>query len=240
MNKTNKEDYPKNLLLSIDSFTEEEIEDIISNKEKLASLEYMITTCLEDREAVVVHKYFRDKMTMEQIGQLEIVGGITRSRTDEICNNSIRKLRLNRERLDKIRYGLDGYHKHLIEENKKYYDAVLNNMNYRERCRAAETLRLDKDITEIGLSVRAYNCLRRAGINTGWQLFVTDQQKLASIRNCGKAIILEIVSKVKEYYGFYILLYKRENEEEYARRIDILVELGYYKKVSGLEITKYV
>ena len=237
MRKSNKEEYPKNLLLTIDRFTEEEIEDIISDKEKVASLEYMIATCLNEREAVIIHKYFRDKMSMEQVGQLEIVGEITRGRIYEICNRCIRKLRLNPERLNKIRYGLEGYIKKSIEENKKYYETMLaKNMSYEEQCRAAETLKLDRDVAEIGLTVRAYNCLRRAGIDTGWQLFVMDQKELAKIRNCGKDTVLEIVSKCKEYYGFDILLDKKENEEELTRRKDILVTLGYYRRVSGLAI----
>lgn len=52
------------------------------------------------------------------------------------------------------------------------------------------------DIEELDLSVRAYNCLKRAGIDTVEQLKKLTDDELARIRNISKRCIEEIRQKV--------------------------------------------
>lgn len=52
------------------------------------------------------------------------------------------------------------------------------------------------DIDNLNLSVRTYNCLRRAGITTISALKETTEEELTEVRNLGKKSLEEIKSKV--------------------------------------------
>lgn len=56
----------------------------------------------------------------------------------------------------------------------------------------------DSSIDELELSVRAYNCLKRAGINTVGVLLSLSDEDFAKIRNLGKKATDEIKSKLTE------------------------------------------
>jgi len=53
-------------------------------------------------------------------------------------------------------------------------------------------------IDELELSVRAYNCLRRAGINNVQDLINKTENEMRKIRNLGKISLEEVMNKVKE------------------------------------------
>ena len=50
----------------------------------------------------------------------------------------------------------------------------------------------------MNLSVRAYNCLKRAGINTVQDLISKKEIEVTKIRNLGKKSLKEVIDKVKE------------------------------------------
>ena len=52
------------------------------------------------------------------------------------------------------------------------------------------------DIDNLNLSVRTYNCLRRAGITTISALKETTEEELTKVKNLGKKSLEEIKSKV--------------------------------------------
>ena len=52
-------------------------------------------------------------------------------------------------------------------------------------------------IDQLGLSIRSYNCLKRAGIDTVEQLAALSDSDLASVRNLGKKSLEEIRSKLR-------------------------------------------
>lgn len=54
------------------------------------------------------------------------------------------------------------------------------------------------DIAELDLSVRAYNCLKRANINTV-QDILDRLEELPRIRNLGARAYAEVMDKMKEY-----------------------------------------
>lgn len=54
-------------------------------------------------------------------------------------------------------------------------------------------------IEDMGLSVRAYNCLKRAGVHTVAQLREMSGEELARVRSLGRKCIAEIGSKLKRY-----------------------------------------
>ena len=57
---------------------------------------------------------------------------------------------------------------------------------------------LETTIEDLDLSVRAYNCLKRAGIHTLHDLINKSATEMMKIRNLGKKSLKEVLDKVKE------------------------------------------
>lgn len=57
---------------------------------------------------------------------------------------------------------------------------------------------LDMTIEELDLSVRSYNCLKRAGINTVEDLTLRKEEEMVKVRNLGRKSLDEVVGKLKE------------------------------------------
>ena len=60
------------------------------------------------------------------------------------------------------------------------------------------TKTLETSIEEIEFSVRAYNCLKRAGIHTVQDLISKKESEVTKIRNLGKKSLKEVLDKVEE------------------------------------------
>ena len=69
---------------------------------------------------------------------------------------------------------------------------------------------LDRTIEELDLSVRSYNCLKRAGINTIADLLDKTIDDLGKVRNLGKKSIDEIEEKLNNHPGGFQLKQKGE------------------------------
>ena len=52
-------------------------------------------------------------------------------------------------------------------------------------------------IEELDLSVRSFNCLKRAGINTVEDLVNKTQEDMIKVRNLGKKSLEEVIAKLK-------------------------------------------
>ena len=57
---------------------------------------------------------------------------------------------------------------------------------------------LEMNIDELELSVRSYNCLKRAGINTVEELCNRTSEDMMKVRNLGRKSLAEVLSKLKE------------------------------------------
>ncbi len=57
---------------------------------------------------------------------------------------------------------------------------------------------LDMSIDELELSVRSYNCLKRAGINTVQELTNKTPEDMMKVRNLGRKSLDEVLAKLKE------------------------------------------
>lgn len=57
---------------------------------------------------------------------------------------------------------------------------------------------LEMSIEELDLSVRSYNCLKRAGINTVEELIQRDEEEMMKVRNLGKKSLEEVIKKLSE------------------------------------------
>jgi len=55
---------------------------------------------------------------------------------------------------------------------------------------------LEMTIEELDLSVRSYNCLKRAGINTVEDLINKTEEDMMKVRNLGRKSLEEVVQKM--------------------------------------------
>ena len=56
----------------------------------------------------------------------------------------------------------------------------------------------EMNIDELELSVRSYNCLKRAGINTVGELCNRTSEDMMKVRNLGRKSLEEVIAKLKE------------------------------------------
>ena len=57
---------------------------------------------------------------------------------------------------------------------------------------------LEMTVEELDLSVRSYNCLKRAGINTVQELILKTEEEMMKVRNLGKKSLEEVNNKLTE------------------------------------------
>ena len=58
--------------------------------------------------------------------------------------------------------------------------------------------KLDKKIEDLDLTVRSYNCLKRANINTVGELTQKSEEEMMKVRNLGRKSLKEVVQKLRE------------------------------------------
>ena len=58
--------------------------------------------------------------------------------------------------------------------------------------------KLETSIDDLDFSVRAYNCLKRAGVNTLGDLTSKSELEMMKIRNLGKKSLKEVLDKIRE------------------------------------------
>lgn len=56
---------------------------------------------------------------------------------------------------------------------------------------------LETTIEELDLSVRSYNCLKRAGINTVQDLTTRSESDMMKVRNLGRKSLEEVIAKLE-------------------------------------------
>ena len=54
-----------------------------------------------------------------------------------------------------------------------------------------------RQIEELDLSVRSFNCLKRAGINTVQDLISKSEEEMMKVRNLGKKSLEEVIAKLR-------------------------------------------
>ena len=79
-----------------------------------------------------------------------------------------------------------------LSENAKTVDVMVEKEdNKKEKV-------LEMNIDELELSVRSYNCLKRAGINTVGELTNRTSEDMMKVRNLGRKSLEEVLAKLKE------------------------------------------
>ena len=69
-------------------------------------------------------------------------------------------------------------------------------MKTREEDKQQEVLEMS--IEDMELSVRSFNCLKRAGINTVEELCNKTSEDMMKVRNLGRKSLEEVINKLKE------------------------------------------
>lgn len=83
---------------------------------------------------------------------------------------------------------------------------------------------MDTPLEEIGLSIRSYLCLKRAGMQTLGDICELTPEKLMKVRNLGKKSREEILSKVKEYHPNFKSTDKEDDENNIHKDMEVPTE----------------
>ena len=149
------------------------------------SLEYVLHT-LTERERRVLDFRYKDGLTFEAIGKRECV---TRERIRQIHAKSLRKLR-HPGRLNYLKYGVSGVIARKTENAREAALASLPKLFIKPE---------DITLEELELSVRSYNCLKRAGKHTLREVSEMTFDELCHVRNLGKKSVDEICAVLTKY-----------------------------------------
>lgn len=190
--------YPDNL---IDLFFSDDADvDITYIEEHFDKNFTELLLTLSPRESECIRLYFKEGYTLESIAKQK---GVTRERVRQIIAKGLRRLK-HPSRIKYLRYGKELYE--LQNSVLKMKEALENKINiiakriampslYSVQVQAVEFIPIDV----LELSVRSYNCLRRAGINTMGDLLLLSEDKLRTIRNLGNKSLREILMKLEPY-----------------------------------------
>ena len=204
-----KNEWPFNVYKAItrdDEVTEESLP-----ADYRGALEYVLISTITDREEQVLR--YRDQMalTYRAIGEKF---GLQSERIRQIHDKAIRKLR-HPARFALLRYGV-------VAQMERYREScreLFYNQGYKEGFRNGgmgaqapllsnpyqqqeddSTIPIEEASVDIlDLSVRLYNCLRRANINTVGQLLDLSKESLLRIRNLGWHSLQELEMKMEKY-----------------------------------------
>lgn len=212
MKKLQRLTYPKNLIMVlIDSFDSEY--DINSIEEHFDDNWNYLFECVPNvltlMEQQVIEMRYKRCLNLEEIGRKFEV---TRERIRQIEAKAIRKLKrpqykeyllVGKEILSEYK-SLKEQYKELIEELKhnifltKYSIEELKTLVIPDEVftTIAET---DIPIERLELSVRNFNCLKRRGINTIFDLVNMTEKDLMKVRNMGSKSCKEIILKLQEF-----------------------------------------
>ena len=148
------------------------------------SLEYVLHS-LTERERRVLDFRYKNGLTFEEIGKHFCV---TRERVRQIYARALRKL-CNPQRLNYLKYGVSGV---IARQTESAREAALASLPKTDK---------PEDITleELELSVRSYNCLKRAGKCTLRDVSEMTFGELCHVRYIGKKSVNEICAVLAEY-----------------------------------------
>lgn len=100
----------------------------------------------------------------------------------------------------------------ILNDHLKLFVGLTENINDVEIMVVKEEEEKDKilemTIEELDLSVRSYNCLKRAGINSVEELTQKTEEDMIKVRNLGKKSLEEVIHKLNE-----LGLYLKESDE---------------------------
>ena len=192
--------YPLNLAKAIFDSEEE------ARKVYIQGISEVLAT-LTEREQWVLTSRFQRKLTLEQCGKEY---GITRERIRQIEAKAIRKLRhptranmLKSVPLTELQAERAEYCK--LQNEYEWLKKAFESLTAQKAEPGVivpiveKAALLETPLEAIGLSVRSYNCLRRARKDTLGDIVEMYEHELAQVRNLGRKSYEEVTAKLKEY-----------------------------------------
>ena len=176
-----------------------EIEDLPNDI--IETVNFTLDNTLDEREKIMIKMKFKG-MTYKEIGEAFL---LSNSRVRQIIEKSYRKLRYI-SRAQYFKLGKKEFDKRKMEHEKEVKNVQIHNITNDKK----ETFKA-VPIETLELSQRAYLSLKRAGINTLFDICDKNPDDLKRIRNLGKERIKEIKDAIVINYGFDILQSKESN-----------------------------
>ncbi len=194
--------YPNNLLRQL--FPGEQFDNLADDSG--IALDYVISETMSESDALLLKMRYKENMTYADIAKA--VGN-----SSSTVTHSIRKAerKLSKPiRKKKIRLGMHNLFRYVIEceENRleaiyrreisslERANAILRNAEYVPEIPEPDII--DEGIEVLDLSVRCYNVLRRANIQTVRDLVDTEPEKIYNLPNLGRKSLEELLDVLFE------------------------------------------
>lgn len=197
--------YPNNLVAAVYGTKADELENEYYSTDRLRGIAAALSMLTEQEETMVLLR-FKHYATFEEIGGYY---GLTRERARQIIKKALRKLR-HPSRSILFHNGIDAYIDSKADEraeekargllfdeyvrgyNAGFEDAEKGGTNYVSSYHSHHL-----NMEDLDLSVRSFNCLKRAGINTLEDIInITNPDAIMRIRNLGRKSAVEIAEKL--------------------------------------------
>lgn len=208
MNTTKRKGWPINIFEAIIGGELQFVINYEYEAKLMAVLNEMRQKSEKNRNRVaILLRYYRYGMTMEEIGD-EL--GITKAAVSKNISETMRKLRAKRIR-DRIMPGIL-----TIAEIDEYYRKKMAELDEREARLDARQRKLNEkegilDIEDMGLSVRAFDLLKRAGLNTSKDIIECIETDNDRLKRVIKQIPYDdIVTRLNELFGTNYSLYEED------------------------------
>ena len=195
--QANVKEWPYNLIEALEFDLDSTIEHFIERYDHVC-FEY-----LTERERNILRERYEDQKTLEEIGKAWLV---TRERARQLLVKALKKMKRHQRYFELGEYAnlerkAQNEYAAYIETKKKEWDyesAKAYIAEYEREYRESEAYKLAQTIDELDLSVRSYNCLKRAGIRTIEELLERNKEDLMKLRNLGRKSLREIIKKMEE------------------------------------------
>lgn len=219
--------YPQNIYKAVFGVREAtDVQEIAGLAGDRGALEFaMLLAGLSDREADILRLRFQKNKTLEAVTE---VYGINRERVRQIEAKALRKMRrpcvcklltmglrawmeeqihiearsiadleVPQKVHEMLTERLEWAQQHMQEREEEIYRLARDGETQSEqdvKAILAENITLE----ELELSVRAYNCMKRAGCNTVADIIKMTEKEMMCIRNLGRKSMEEVIAKVRE------------------------------------------
>lgn len=178
-------------------------EEFIIPDDAAEAYDYLAPKVLKEREQRMISLYYFDEMTLEQVGKIY---NLSRDRVRQLILKGIRKLR-HPQHAKVLSMGLKEYQEHeaIMKQNAELEKQRLQEAFQKELDEKVEKAKdgtyipdkiLNMDIADLELSVRSYNCMRRAMYDTVKDVLRANLDDLMRVRNLGKKSMIDVLKQV--------------------------------------------
>ena len=130
----------------------------------------IIETSLKPKYREIINLRYKEQLQFKEIGEIM---GFTDERARQLVNEGLRRT--------------------FLKIMRPMNDSIETDVKERRKLHPTSTL-----ITDLNLSVRAYNCLDRRGLKTVGDIMLLTKEELFNIRNLGQKSVEDILTKLTD------------------------------------------